>query len=201
MELGKALRITRSSRVAFVGAGGKTTGVFQLARALEAPVVVTSSTHLGTWQADLADRQLLVSRPEDVEHLAGQVEGVTLFCGAPGGDERLQGLDLETLEAIQEMADRLKFPVLVEADGSRRRPLKAPGENEPVIPGWVNMVVVVVGLSGLGKPLGEDVVHRPERFAELGGMNLNEIITPERIATLLIHPEGGLKIYRLMPGR
>jgi molybdenum cofactor cytidylyltransferase len=193
MNLARALRVTRSSRVAFAGAGGKTTALFQLARALEPPVVVTSSTHLGTWQASLADHHVLVSRPEDIERFAGQVEGVTLFSGEPGGDERLQGLGLETLSALQEMADRLGFPVLLEADGSRRKPLKAPGDQEPVIPGWVNLVVVVAGLSGLGQPLADSVVHRPEQFAELSGMAVGETITPERIARLLVHPLGGLK--------
>ncbi len=37
-----------STSVAFVGAGGKTTAMFQLARELTPPVIVTTTTHLGT---------------------------------------------------------------------------------------------------------------------------------------------------------
>ncbi len=193
MEISRALRVTRNSRVALVGAGGKTTSLFQLARALEPPVVVANSTHLGTWQAELADRHLVVSRPEDVERFTGQLEGVTLLSGAPGEDNRLGGLDLETLAAVHSLGTRLNFPVLVEADGSRRKPLKAPGEHEPVIPDWMNLVVVVAGLSGLGQPLSEAVVYRPELFAKLSGMQPGEQINGECLARVLVDPGGGLK--------
>jgi hypothetical protein len=37
MNLGKALRIAKEARVAFVGAGGKTTALFQLARRYACP--------------------------------------------------------------------------------------------------------------------------------------------------------------------
>ena len=41
--------------IAFVGAGGKSTAIFQLAHELS-PAIVTTSTHIGTWQASAADR-------------------------------------------------------------------------------------------------------------------------------------------------
>ena len=72
-------------------------------------------------------------------------------------------------------------------------PLKAPASHEPVIPGWTRTVIVVAGLSGLGEPLTQDRVHRPERFAELGGCLPGEPITIEVIARVLAHPDGGMK--------
>ncbi len=192
MNLHKALRAARNDRIAFVGAGGKTTGLFQLARAFETPVVVTTSTHMGSWQAELADVHLIVSRPDDLERCMGQVEGVTLITGEIKED-RLQGLDLDILSSISHVADRLGFPVLMEADGSRLRPIKAPAEHEPVIPEWIKTVVVVAGLSGLNQPLSDSVVHRSEQFAKFTGMRVGEQITPEHLARLLIHPQGGQK--------
>jgi molybdenum cofactor cytidylyltransferase len=153
LHIGRALRVASDTRAALVGAGGKTTALFQLARSLEGPVLVTASTHLGAWQLEFADRHWIVTRPEDVIRFAGQVEGVTLFIGPAGENERMQGLSSESLNAVGEMADQLGFPVLMEADGSRQHPLKAPGENEPVIPDWINLVVVTAGLSGLGSAL------------------------------------------------
>ncbi len=193
MDLAKALRVAQATRVAFVGAGGKTTGLFQLARSLHPPVAVTCSTQLGAWQADLADHHLVVSRPEDIERFAGQIEDVTLFTQAPGGDNHLPGLDADMLDALRGLAGELGFPVLVEADGSRQHPLKAPAEHEPVIPGWINMVVVVAGLSGLDQTLDSSSVHRPEGFAEISGTKMGERITEESIARMLAHPQGGLK--------
>ena len=45
--------------------------------------------------------------------------------------------------------------VLVEADGSRRQPLKCFGPHEPVIPPRTDCIVHVAGLSALGRPLDE----------------------------------------------
>jgi molybdenum cofactor cytidylyltransferase len=192
MNLRQTLRVTKQSRIAFVGSGGKTTALFQLARLLEPPVVVTTSTHLGAWQTGFADRHIIISRAEDVDHSASQIEGVTLFTGAEVTDNRVSGLTYDALERISELSS-LGFPVLVEADGSRQKPLKAPAAHEPAIPAWVNHVVVCMGLSGLGKPLTEETVHRAAEFSRISGTAVGEPITLEALFKVLTHPQGGLK--------
>jgi len=82
---------------------------------------------------------------------------------------------------------------LVEADGSRRLPLKAPAAHEPPIPAWVNTVAVLVGLSGMDKPLAAETVHRPEIFAELSEAEMGKPVGMLAITRLLLHPQGGLK--------
>jgi molybdenum cofactor cytidylyltransferase len=54
-------------------------------------------------------------------------------------------------------------------------------------------VIVIAGLSALGKPLLPEWVHRPERFSALSQLELGAQITPEALAAVLIHPAGGLK--------
>ena len=54
--------------------------------------------------------------------------------------------------------------VLIEADGSRMRPIKAPAEHEPVIPPGATLVVPVMGIDALDLPLAE-AAHRPESVA------------------------------------
>jgi molybdenum cofactor cytidylyltransferase len=83
------------------------------------------------------------------------------------------------------LADHFQIPLLVEADGSRMRPLKTPGEHEPAIPAFANQVVVVAGLAALGKPLTPDWVHRPDRFAALTGLEIGQAITSEAVARAL----------------
>lgn len=59
------------------------------------------------------------------------------------------------------------FPyILVEADGSRRLPLKAHAGHEPVIPLGSQKSILLVGASGIGQPL-DTVCHRPERYREI----------------------------------
>jgi molybdenum cofactor cytidylyltransferase len=52
---------------------------------------------------------------------------------------------------------------------------------------------VVAGLSGLGKPLTGEFVHRPGIFARLSGLAPGGIITPDALIRILSHPDGGLK--------
>jgi molybdenum cofactor cytidylyltransferase len=193
MNLLQALRASGETQAAFVGSGGKTTALFQLARQLEPPVVVTASTHLGNWQAGFADRHFILERVEDLEGYVSQIEGVTLFSGPGGDNHRLNGLSEALLERLHQTANELGFPLLVEADGSRQRPLKAPAAHEPAIPGWVNHVVVCAGMTGLWNLLDEKTVHRPAEFARISGIAEGDEITPEGLVNALLHPLGGMK--------
>ena len=70
LNLAKALRLDHipPPRVAFVGAGGKTTALFQLAKELS-PCIVTTTTHLGAWQVGEADQHIIIRKPEDINQL------------------------------------------------------------------------------------------------------------------------------------
>jgi len=193
MHLAHALRLSPASfPLALVGAGGKTTALFQLARRLPPPVIVTSTTHLGAWQIPLADCHFVVASPDDTL-FALAPQGVTLLSGRLGKDRRARALPPEALLRLYAQCRSSNFPLLIEADGARQKPLKAPRADEPPIPDFVRSVVVVAGLSGLGRPLRAEHVHRPRRFSTLSGLPLNRPITPEALARLLLHPQGGLK--------
>ena len=205
MQLSRALRLdsfppSKSGRnIAFVGAGGKTTAIFQLARELaeHSPVIVTATSHLGAWQIPFADRHIVAESPRDIGDFS---KGITLVTGALDGD-RTQSINSSVLFWLRETLQKDNLPLLIEADGSRGRPLKAPAQHEPPIPSFVDTVIVVAGLSGLGKPIAEDVVFRVEAFREIGepaNRRANEvmdqqIVTTEMLARVLTHPEGGLK--------
>jgi molybdenum cofactor cytidylyltransferase len=82
--------------------------------------------------------------------------------------------------------------VVVEADGSRMLPAKAPAEHEPVIPSETTLLVVVAGIDALDGPI-EDVTHRPERVCHITGQSADQHLTPRTLAQLLTSREGGLK--------
>jgi molybdenum cofactor cytidylyltransferase len=178
--------------VAFVGAGGKTTAMFQLARELPPPVIVSATTHLGVWQIPLADRHIIAATPAPLEAIEHGLSGVILVTGEIKED-RTKPLDDKVISWLREFCGVHSLPLLVEADGSRKKPLKAPGRHEPPIPEFTRIVVVVAGLGALGKPLGEENVHRPEIFARLSGLEPGEMITSVALNRVLTHPEGGLK--------
>ena len=195
MNLAQALRLSHSPCLALVGAGGKTTALFRLARELTTdgrPVLVTATTHLAVGQIRLADSHRIARSPADLAGLEAGMRGVTLVTGPVDGD-RTSGLDPQSTDWLRAVSERQGIALLIEADGSRRRPLKAPGENEPPIPEFVDLVLVVAGLSGLGRPLSEEFVHHPEAFARLSGLQPGDPVTAEALTRVLVHPEGGLK--------
>lgn len=191
MQLFRALRLSQAPGTAVAGAGGKTTALFQIARQFTGPVIVTTTTHFGEWQIPLADRHIIASSPDN---LAGiRFDGVTLVTGPLRQDNRTDGVSQDILFWLRAKAKELSAPLLIEADGARQKPLKAPAAHEPVIPNFVDSVVVLAGLSGLGRPLTDETVHRPETFAKLSGLKISEAITSEALIRVLIHPNGGLK--------
>jgi molybdenum cofactor cytidylyltransferase len=206
MDLVTALRIDPSTtappRLAFVGAGGKTTALFKAARGwLEQAekigirvVMASATTHLARSQLALADRHFILPSAEDLKRLEAEPPtGLVLFSGPLVADERTLGLEEACLEGVRLLAKCLKTALFLEADGARRLPLKAPAEDEPVIPSWVDQVVVVAGLSGLGKPLDGRHVHRPEIFTRLSGLEAGMAVDVPALACLLAHQQGGLK--------
>lgn len=102
-----------------------------------------------------------------------------LCVGTPAENGKLTA-PAQSFAELAKLADY----VLVEADGSKGLPLKAHLPHEPVIPESVLQVIQVVGLSGMGKPIGK-AAHRPERYAELCGCGLQDIAIPERMAKVL----------------
>lgn len=79
--------------------------------------------------------------------------------------------------------------VLVEADGSAGRPMKAHAPHEPVIPAEAGQTICVVGASGFGRQVKE-AAHRPELYAKLAGVRETDEVTPETEAAVL-RKEGG----------
>lgn len=192
MLLSRALRLSPTPCLALTGAGGKTTALFKLARELPPPVIVTATTHLHVDQVKLTDSHWMGETSADFAGLEENLRGVMLVTGPIDGD-RTTGLNESLLYWLHAVYGSHDLPLLVEADGARQKPLKAPAEHEPVIPDFVETVLVVAGMSGLGKPLTDEFVHRPEIFARLSGLAPGETVTPRALLRVLTHPSGGLK--------
>jgi molybdenum cofactor cytidylyltransferase len=196
MELFTALRLNHTRPVALVGAGGKTSAMVCLARELLGTcsrVVLTTTTHLGMWQVKWGDTHLCLAVEEGLLNLGELPRGVVFITGQPVDDQRVKGLTENQLEELASISQAGGVPLLIEADGARMLPLKAPGNHEPSIPGFVGDVIVCAGLSALGKPLTSAWVHRSEIFAQLSGIKASEVITTEAVSRVLAHPQGGLK--------
>lgn len=188
LSLTHALRVNSSASIAFIGAGGKTTAMFQLARELQQPVIVTATSHLGIWQTGLADRHIITETPGVLQELEHGLKGVILITGDIDG-ERTKPINHELLSWLQHFCSDHAVPLLIEADGAREKPLKAWSEHEPPVPEFVDLVVHVVGLAGLGKPLTDENIHRAEIFSRLSGLRIGEEVAPDSLIRVLTHPD------------
>ncbi len=194
MKLVDALRLADPIQVAFAGAGGKTSALFRLARQLPGPVFVTTTTHLGADQAGFADHHTIVEGENDVSaSLDPSVQGVNLVTGPQTSDGRLSALAETSLDRLHSFCLENGIPLLVEADGGRSLPLKAPASHEPAIPTWASAVIYLAGMAGVNRPLTSTYVHRTAEFSALSGLKMGETISPEAVTAVLTHPEGGLK--------
>ncbi len=188
-SVAEALGLTRApALVAIVGGGGKSSLMFALGRELAGRVVMTTTTRIFAAQLKLAPESCS-TQDAGWEKRLESFESSLLVVGGTEG-ERAVGVppDLPaTLLARQDVNW-----VVVEADGSRMLPVKAPAAHEPVIPDATDLLVAVVGIDALGEPIGR-IAHRPELAAEIVGLSPEEPFTPETLGTLLASPRGGLK--------
>ncbi|HOG46855.1 MAG TPA: selenium cofactor biosynthesis protein YqeC [Anaerolineae bacterium] len=195
MRLTDALGLGAREVVALVGAGGKTSALYQLARELRAcgrTVIATTTTHM--WPPPPAEGWPLAlgAAGEARNSAAAQAlaaQGRAFVAAGPAPSGRLLGIAPEEVAGLASLADA----VLVEADGARGLWIKAPAAHEPVIPGAATVVVPVVGLQAVGRALDATVAHRPERVAALVQVAPASAITEDMVARLLTHEHGGLR--------
>jgi molybdenum cofactor cytidylyltransferase len=195
-RLAEALGVKPGEVVALVGGGGKSTAMFRLAREVAeagACAITTTTTHIFGAQTALAPACLLAAEAtrERVAAALAAHRHVLVVGPTDPATNRAGGVSLELFSALCGW-----YPdacILNEADGSRTRPFKAPAGHEPVIPPETTLVIPVVGADVFGKPLSDDHVHRPELVAALSGTPLGAPVTPEIVARVLAHPDGGRK--------
>ena len=74
--------------------------------------------------------------------------------------------------------------VLVEADGAKMLPMKAPYSYEPVIPRNAKLVIAVLGAKSIGKALSE-TCYNSDFAAKILCKSLDDIVTLEDLKMLL----------------
>jgi len=190
--------------ISITGGGGKTSLLFALAsdaRARGVAVLVTTTTRIfdprdehrpfDVFQMDPSWATDGSNLPEAsvVRAGAGISAGFVAVVGSWIEDGRLVAVHpalIDTCPADWGL-------VLVEADGARHLPIKAPAEHEPVIPAGSEVVCAVIGMDCLGAPLDASHAFRPELISRATGLALGRHIDAGMIAALSAAPLGCFK--------
>ena len=173
----------------FVGAGGKTTGMKTAAAFLAETGVkarMTTTTRLGIDEfAGWAVTE--VRRPSDLAHALDAPDPIMVLVGATAADTgKYLGVDTKPIEALTLRADTV---LLVEGDGSRKLPMKAPESREPVIPSNTATVFAVMGAGAFDEPIDEAHCYNHLRALALLGRT-GGTFEPVDIAALAADPQG-----------
>ncbi|MBW2255853.1 MAG: putative selenium-dependent hydroxylase accessory protein YqeC [Deltaproteobacteria bacterium] len=179
-----------------VGAGGKTTLLFALARELACAhrVVTTTSTRILRPDPSQSPEVLV---QDDVSELLRTLRaeppgpGHRTIARATSPDGKLLGFAPEDLDRIHDagVADVL----LVEGDGAAGLPLKAHADHEPVVSARADLVVAVVAADAAGGPLDGSHVHRAHLAGERLGKGPGVRVTVADVVALFFHPRGYLR--------
>lgn len=176
-----ALGVGARCHVALVGGGGKTTLVHALGDQLDGRVVLTTTTKMGA--DEHRDLPVLLDPPAS-DVIAAASSGPVMVWSRIDGQKAI-GVGPTRCDDWFAAVDH----VVVEADGSRGRPFKAPSEFEPVIPSTATHVVHVIGADALGRVIA-DQCHRPLRVAALAGCRADQRLDPHLAARVALHERG-----------
>lgn len=187
-----------SGIVCAVGAGGKKSVLYQLAREHGGCFALTATVHTTEFPDDLPVRPVI---DEDAD-LAARVlavasDGSVAYACPSSKPGRHAGAAPATIRAIHDAGGF--DATYVKADGARMRWIKAPAPDEPIVVPRTDLVIPVVSARAIGEPLGERVAHRVDRVAAVTGVAPGETLTPEAVGRLLASEQGAL--YRTAGAR
>ena len=188
------IKTTERELICLVGGGGKTSVMFRLAGELAAKgmkVLVTTTTAIFYPEKSLYDRLIITESETQGFHEWRENDGITVLGRTVSSEGKLLGVDPSLLDHLFQQG--IFDYIIVEGDGSKCRPIKAPAGHEPVIPSQTTKVLGIIGIDSIGKKVSEEFVHRPELFCRVTGCNEGDIIDAESVSRLVMQGEGLFK--------
>ncbi len=181
------LKLKSQGVISIIGAGGKTSLMFSLAKELAysgKKVLTTTTTKIFMPTPEQSPVTIITdSTDELIEKSKKKLRSLNHFsagCKQVVDPKKLKGFDSAIINHLWQAAC---FDwIIVEADGARRKPLKATDFHEPKVPGITTHLVHLTGLDVVGKILDDNHVHRPKLFSNNTGLPMGDIIDEKSIA-------------------
>jgi probable selenium-dependent hydroxylase accessory protein YqeC len=183
----RAFQIERGDVVSIVGAGGKTSLLYLLAeeaRGAGMKVLVTTST------------RIFIPRPDQYTaiDLSGdgfsppQMTGAGIYvAGVPDAKPRImRGIAGDQVVACKEHFNL----IIIEADGSARKPLKGWKDTEPVIHPQTSKTIGVLDIQTIGQAITSELIHSLDIFLELVGVDGEEKVSLKHLAAIVSREKG-----------
>jgi molybdenum cofactor cytidylyltransferase len=193
MKLYQAFDLRRGEVVALIGAGGKTSALLAIGYELAEAgwrVLATTTTRISTEQLEMMPRALGIGvGAEAISEALTQQRFVFIYDEIRG--VKVYGPPLTQISWLLDSVDA--DLLLIEADGARRLPFKAPHDHEPVIPSETTLAIPIVSLSVLGQPLDDEHVYNAQAMIDRFGFYPGSPVKSPWVAQVLRDETMGLR--------
>ncbi|MFL0245788.1 selenium cofactor biosynthesis protein YqeC [Candidatus Clostridium stratigraminis] len=190
MKLSKILDIKVNSVISIVGAGGKSTLMYTLAQELrqDYKCLVTTTTKIYLPYKEQFD-YMAIGTEEFNKLKYNPNKGIYVYGSSINDENKLIGVNPAELEI-----DIPNFQyLLIEADGSKRKPIKGWNSTEPVMLSATTNTIGVISIEAIGNKVNKDNVFRVKEFLNITNTSENDTITEANIVSLIFHKYGLFK--------
>ncbi len=178
------LSLIKNIMFCVVGSNGKSTLVKKLANLYKNEKVLVSTTTKMFYSE--VESFIFIDKDEiNSENLTKNI--YTTFEKINSQNQKIIGLDSKYFENSLKNFD----VVVLECDGSKKKPLKGNREFEPVVPLKATYTVGVISFNELNKKATKDNVHNIDEFLKATNIKENDVITFEVLYNY-INNENGL---------
>jgi probable selenium-dependent hydroxylase accessory protein YqeC len=194
-SLSDALSISGGDLVSVVGAGGKTTLMYALARDLSSsgvPTLVTTTTKI--LYPDRSQTNSVILGAEIEATIAGIAQDFAqnrlVVAGQKEIDSKIIGYSASFVDRLH--SESTERTIIAESDGAKGKSLKVPRRDEPPLAMSTTVYIVVVGADCLGKPLSSDAIFNPEMVASVAGVGMDSTVDEQVVLKAILSPESYL---------
>jgi molybdenum cofactor cytidylyltransferase len=190
-----AFDLKENEVISIIGAGGKTSLMFALAKELAgngSKIITATTTKI--WEPTTEQSAVIVLE-KDVDQLLKKTAALlrqhnhVTVSPEKLGNGKLDSINIGLTARLAEICDYL----IIEADGAANHPIKAPAANEPVIPENTTLHIPVIGLDAISKPAIADNAFRLPAFLEVTGLKEGDIIDIAAVVRLFTGRDGMMK--------
>ena len=189
-KLKNKLKISKGAVISIVGAGGKTSFMFRLAEELreDFKVLVTTSTKIYKPKNESFDYIFFEKEEFNIARTLND-KGVYVLSEGINEDNKLMAISEEGFEKVKADFDI----AIIEADGSKEKPLKGWNNYEPVIFESTTKTVGIIDITVLGEKVDEKIVHRMDEFLRISKLRIGNIINEEALINMIFNENGMFK--------
>jgi len=170
-----------------MGAGGKATLIKKLileAQESNIPILVTGTTNLHSFNNLKEVKTVPVSK----ELKIWQENKNTIWTKKKFSNEIFHKFSIKEIDTIKK--NGFKGLITVKTDGARKRLIKIPNSNEPLIPNKTTHCIAVFNIQSIGQKASPEIIHRFELTSKIAKLEKNTIIKSSHLVRLISYENG-----------